>query len=201
MSARPFEIILRQAIHSGDWSEIQNWIDWESPFDYGREAIAEVSGFPEEAFRSISLRLQDQTFLDHPESHRLFRLLEAGSSTLSRDQRATLLPQLEASFGKYHDVLSSYLICDLLGYQFADLNAVAVLQRLDAATSDPNLRSLVTMGIAMVAEYPREPEAGEVALGALNRLASDPADPVRREATAALNRLSQTKQRDDDLAL
>ena len=154
--------------------------------------VVEEGWIPDDGFDRFTALLRDDDLLEAPRSRSMFLAIELMWKELQEEQRLRLLPVLEAAFPRLADSQACLTVTDILGSNYRNADALAVLDRLEARlrSSDRQVpRSLLANGYRFMCRADDE----TLVAGAVDRLTQlirDPATVVRQEARSAVHHLA-----------
>lgn len=149
-----------------------------------REA-SEDGPFPENLFEGIVQLIEQDQFLSMSGSYQLLMLFESEWSRLEERQKVNLLEVFGATYGRYADWMSCFVITELLGEYYCDERAFKLLCELEI-TSNETARALVPHGFEHIAKAAEKQSLQIQALARLRAMINDPSERVRNEAEVAL---------------
>jgi hypothetical protein len=132
--------------------------------------------------------LNQDAFLRMSGSNCLLHMLELEWALLSDEQKETLLPSLEAAYGRFRDWLSSFIITEILGECYANKKALDCLCRLESQ-KDLQHRALLPHAFEHLVKDSSDDDVKAKALQKLRAMTKDPSENVASEATLSLARL------------
>lgn len=140
--------------------------------------------FPPSLFEWIVEFVQTSPFLEMEGAWHLLYIFDSNWESLTESQRTRLIDVLERVYSRFTDWMSCFVITELLGSNYADRQALDVLRRVLATSSDIQ-RSLVPHGLEHIARSADRSLATD-ALAALQQMERDPAEIVRDAVRKAL---------------
>lgn len=136
--------------------------------------------------------LQSPEYLAMQGSWPLLYIFESNWDALSESQRMDLFTVMEATYALHEDWMSCFVITEMLGNNYADDRALALLQRLTETPSDVR-RSLVPHGLEHFASS-SVPDLAARATALLHTMARDASPRVREEVAKSLRTLASHAQ-------
>lgn len=132
--------------------------------------------------------LQSPEYLAMQGSWTLLYIFESNWDELSESQRTELFNVMESTYALHEDWMSCFVMTEMLGSNYADDRALALLQRLTETPSDVR-RSLVPHGLEHLASS-SVPDLAARATALLHAMARDSSPQVREEVAKSLRTLA-----------
>ena len=154
--------------------------------------VVEEGWISDDAFERFTALLGDDDLLEAPRSRSIFLAIELMWKELQEEQRVRLLPVLETAFPRLADWQACLTVTDILGSNYRNADALAVLDRLEERlrSSDRQVpRSLLANGYRLMCRAEDETLVAG-AVDRLKQLVRDQAPVVRQEARSAVHHLA-----------
>ncbi len=152
--------------------------------------VLEFGAFPESYFDALLSTLEDVGFLSAMGSWHLVKTFEENWEEMSEKQKATLLPALEASYERFADWMSCFVISGILGECYADERALSTLSRLMSCRREIP-RSLIPHGLEHIALEAVDRRLATRAYQELTRMSADDSEVVRNEVNGSLSKIKR----------
>lgn len=183
-----FAIRVNAAIESQDAAQLEEAVDEVAGYQF-KEPSNDGATFPEEQMTVILQQLSNPKFWQMQGANHLLILLQFDWGTLTKSQKSTLISAIESAYGQFSDWMSCFVLSELLGKFYCNLEALTCLERL--RLSSPEIpRSLLPMGLEHIVRYSEDALLREKALGALASYTADSSEKVCQEAADALARVT-----------
>lgn len=140
--------------------------------------------------REICTLLQNPDFLTLEDSWLVLKFLYDNAGSLDSPSQLLLRKVAEESFDKFSNWMGAFVSAEILGEFFADDAALSVLIGLSRSARSPT-RALVPHGLERLAKVTPDTELRRTAQEALEKLAADSDEQVRREAALSINALQK----------
>ena len=181
-----FNQAVADGIQMDNWEPLKAWTLSESSFSYNYGSEAEEV-FDEGVFQDILLLLKQQDFLDAKGSFHVLRIIEYDWSLLTTRQKAELLIPLQVGYSLFKSPMSWFIIAEILGEFYADVNSFRVLQELKKISKD-GPRSLLPMAFYQIIQNCQDGSLSQEAYKELKSMSDDPTRDIKNEAEALLRR-------------
>lgn len=173
-----FRRVVQTGLSRGRWGALRSWVVSQGPEPFEDDVIDVLLEF-----------IGQQSFRQAPHSHHVLVILQFEWDRLTTEHRKKILPHLVNAYARFEDMMSCYVISELLGRFYADHSALSALRELMTVESE-GARSLIPMGLGFLARESPDVETAMRAQNELRKMRSDKSDLVRYEVETALSSVS-----------
>jgi hypothetical protein len=137
-------------------------------------------------------------FLSTPTSWKLLHTINSFWELFAAHRTEEFRNILTATFDRDNNWMNAFVIAEILGERYPDLQTLAILENLSRIAKLPE-RSLVPHGIEYLAKTTADKSLRERAIALLEHLRSDSSEPVRDEASRSLLILERGDRKSSDV--
>jgi hypothetical protein len=156
-------------------------------------SVLEADELAESHLALLEGLLLDDAFVRGQDSWHIVHFLDGIWEQLTTTQRERLRATVVQVFDSFGDPTGPFVVAEILGGRYADVETFAVLTMLGERARLP-ARALVPHGLETLARTTPDPVLRRRAVEALHLLATSVHDEVREEADLSLERLSRDPQ-------
>jgi hypothetical protein len=175
---------LRSSIHSRDEDTVvQVLTDLEL-------RTVEAGHWPSLFFDNLIELLAEDSFTSLKNSWKLLYFINNNWEQLLPRDRASLRDVMVKVFDRYADWMGPFITCEILGEHYPDDETLAILSELAEAANLP-ARAAIPHALEILVRTAPQESLRHSALSQLQRLEKSSSEDVRREAMAALKKVSK----------